>query len=291
MPTSFSCYDRFAANILSGIKGQVLDVGPGSGKYSQMVPKEQIDAVEIYEPYIKKFSLNEKYNKVIVGNILNIDTSAYSCIIFGDVLEHIAPDKASLLIDSLSAKMVIVQVPYENEQGEYDGNIHETHLQPDLTHEIMKKRYPSLQCIRRSRVCGMYVSTSYIVPRILISGWNNYDVESRRLSELFNNQFQSIFNPHATYISHMTNSNLLRKVIHLICNTRKSCICHILFNNYMIFGKTSLNLSTEPIFTNNYIYLPAETLDEKSWVMTGMLDDFKDDAMADMLLLKIVSSI
>ena len=31
------------------------------------------------------------------------------------------------------------------EQGEHEGNIYETHHQPDLTPEVLKKRYPKLK--------------------------------------------------------------------------------------------------------------------------------------------------
>jgi hypothetical protein len=43
------------------------------------------------------------------------------------------------------------------EQGEYEGNTHETHLQPDLTPDLMKERYPDLELIYGNGQYGYYV--------------------------------------------------------------------------------------------------------------------------------------
>lgn len=44
------------------------------------------------------------------------------------------------------------------EQGEHEGNIHETHLQPDLTPKIMEDRYPELGLLYGSEYYGYYIN-------------------------------------------------------------------------------------------------------------------------------------
>jgi hypothetical protein len=52
----------------------------------------------------------------------------------------------------------MVAVPYMMEQGEWGGNIHETHYQPDLTPENMLERYPSLELLYSNEWYGYYIS-------------------------------------------------------------------------------------------------------------------------------------
>jgi hypothetical protein len=140
---------------------KVLDVGPGLGTYSKLLDGlgYTIDAVEIYEPYIEKYELDKKYNKVYLGDIVNFDISKYDFLILGDVLEHIKVDPAKDLINRIleSNKSCLVAVPYMMEQGDYEGNMFETHHQPDLTPKVMEERYPKLVCIYNNEYYGYYV--------------------------------------------------------------------------------------------------------------------------------------
>ena len=43
------------------------------------------------------------------------------------------------------------------EQGEHEGNMHETHLQPDLTPDIMKQRYSDLELLYGNNFYGYYI--------------------------------------------------------------------------------------------------------------------------------------
>ena len=164
MPYSFTYFKNevkewFLNNVPTSKR--ILDVGPGIGTYSELLRSSgyRIDAVEIYEPYIEKYNLREKYDNVYVGSIITFDISDYNFIILGDVLEHIPTNYAKELIrDIVSAKKeCLVAIPYEMEQGEHEGNIHETHYQPDLTHEVMFERYPDLSCIYRNEYYGYYM--------------------------------------------------------------------------------------------------------------------------------------
>ena len=137
----------------------ILDVGPGYGTYGGRLNQiYKIDCVEIFERYISDYSLTNIYNEVHIGDICEFDYSKYDLIIMGDVLEHINTDKAIELIKNMSdsGKKLVVAVPYEYPQGEWGGNIHESHLQPDLTPTIMNERYPNLELKFNFGVYGYY---------------------------------------------------------------------------------------------------------------------------------------
>jgi autotransporter strand-loop-strand O-heptosyltransferase len=163
MPYSFTYFkDEVKEWFLNNVptSKRILDVGPGMGTYSDLLRSSgyRIDAIEIYEPYIDKYKLREKYDNVYVGDITKFDISDYDFIILGDVLEHIPTDLAVDLIRKITQKKeCLVAIPYEMEQGEYEGNIHETHHQPDLTHDVMFERYPELTCIYRNEHYGYYM--------------------------------------------------------------------------------------------------------------------------------------
>jgi len=131
----------------------ILDVGPGCGTYADLLIKENfnnIDAVEVYEPYIRDYKLVTKYFKVFNEDIRTFEPEKpYKLLILGDVLEHLPQKDARALLDKWEkiAEHIIISVPYNNIQGEYKGNVYETHHQPDLNKEVFKERYPEFECI------------------------------------------------------------------------------------------------------------------------------------------------
>ena len=142
---------------------RILDVGPGQGTYSNLLRNHgyRMDAVEIWAPYVDEFNLRTKYDNVYIGNIMQFDWHKYDVIILGDVLEHLSVDDAQSLIGQihLSGIRCMVAIPYTMRQdGDEYGNIYETHLQPDLTPEIMLTRYPELQPIYANTKYGYYVN-------------------------------------------------------------------------------------------------------------------------------------
>lgn len=111
----------------------VVDIGPGIGTYSNLFRlhhRAHWTGIEIYEPYIHRFDLHAKYDDVIVGDAREVDLPAADLYIAGDVLEHMPRKDAVALIDRMktAAKHLFVSVPIVvYEQGEWGGNIHETH--------------------------------------------------------------------------------------------------------------------------------------------------------------------
>lgn len=166
MPYSFTYFkDEVKEWFLNNVptSKRILDVGPGMGTYSDLLRSSgyRMDAVEIFEPYVDKYELREKYDNVYVNSIVVFDIKDYDFIILGDVLEHLPENYAKELINDIvtSGKECLVAVPYEMEQGEHEGNIHETHYQPDLTVDVMKERYPDLTCIYNNEYYGYYTYT------------------------------------------------------------------------------------------------------------------------------------
>lgn len=157
MPTSSPlCKKDMIEWIIKNIPkdARILDVGPGMGTYSEILTPlgyKTIDAVEIYAPYVTKYSLEDKYNNVYIGNVLEFKfpKGFYQFVILGDVLEHMSREAAQQLLSSLFEKVdaIIISVPYNNTQGTYDGNVYESHLQNDLNAETFKKIYPEFTLI------------------------------------------------------------------------------------------------------------------------------------------------
>jgi hypothetical protein len=167
MPTSYPLYKDSVRNwVLQNIPSdaKILDVGAGCGTYSDLLRGYgyKIDAVEIWKPYIDKYELKKKYGVVYHKNILAIDfviLDTYDFFILGDVLEHLTTEEAQyvMLFLKQNNKKYIVAVPYQMEQGEHEGNAHETHLQPDLTPDIMKQRYSDLELLYGNNFYGYYI--------------------------------------------------------------------------------------------------------------------------------------
>jgi autotransporter strand-loop-strand O-heptosyltransferase len=164
MPNSYDYFkkevkDYFEKNIST--TKNILDVGPGEGTYSNLIRNlgYKMDCVEIYEPYVSEYNLQDKYDNVIIGNVLNQDLSKYDFIILGDVLEHISSDDAQNLIKKIVnlGKECLVAVPFLMPQDGLDDNDHEKHLQEDLTPEVMKFRYPELECLYSNSSYGYYI--------------------------------------------------------------------------------------------------------------------------------------
>lgn len=127
----------------------VLDIGCGQGDYYEMLKNhfKRIDAVEIWEPYIKQFNLTEKYTNLYHTNILDFEFNYYDIIIMGDILEHLSREDSINLLNRISnkCKQLLVVVPYYLPQEIVFNNPYEKHLQPDIDDEIMEKYFPMLK--------------------------------------------------------------------------------------------------------------------------------------------------
>ena len=136
------------------IDSKILDIGAGVGTYSKLLRNlgYRMDCMEVWLPYVVEYRLNELYDNVIIGDVMNYDISNYDVIIIGDVLEHLSIADALLLMERIESngQMCLVAVPYKMEQGEYEGNKYEIHKQSDLTNEVMLSRYKNLRLLFKS---------------------------------------------------------------------------------------------------------------------------------------------
>lgn len=145
-------------------ESKILDVGPGVGTYADYLKPFDyfIDGLEIYDGYVEAYNLKNKYNRILVGNIVDFDTSEYDFIILGDVLEHLTIDDAKQVLDK--CKNVLVAVPYMCPQSGVNFyhnehhliNPYEEHKQADLTPLIMLTRYDSLELVWSNQIYGYY---------------------------------------------------------------------------------------------------------------------------------------
>ena len=168
MPTSYPLYKDSVRNwILNNFsyETRILDIGAGCGTYSDLIRGYgyKLDAVEIWEPYITKYDLKNKYSWVYERNVMNMPFNvleAYDFYILGDVLEHLSVEDAQWLLSylRLKGKKFLIAVPYLMFQDEYEGNKYETHLQPDLTPDVMKQRYPELELLYGNEFYGYYIN-------------------------------------------------------------------------------------------------------------------------------------
>lgn len=168
MPYSYGKFKNEVKNqIIENIlpSSHILDVGAGSGCYGEMLFGKfaRIDALEIFPNYIEMFQLHNKYNDVIIGDIVDFDFYDYDFLIMGDVLEHLSVSNAQNIVYhvEMNKQALLVAVPYMFQQGEEYGNIFETHLQPDLTPEVMAKRYPELKLLYGDENYGYYVNSLF----------------------------------------------------------------------------------------------------------------------------------
>lgn len=166
-----STYDYAGTTIAKLIRATVdpaerlLDVGAGWGKYRWLLPEYEMDAVEVWEPYVEAWRLDAYYRQVIVEDVCGLDGprfDGYGAVILGDVLEHLPKPAAPILIARLrqSCGRLFVAVPFRLPQGAEEGNPYEEHLQDDLDEQMMADRYP-LRLIGTATEPGGWVKAVY----------------------------------------------------------------------------------------------------------------------------------
>ena len=114
----------------------VVDVGAGAGTWhtflSPSLPKARWTAIEIWEPYVSRFHLDERYDEVLVADVRVMDPlPAADLYLFGDVMEHMLPIDAMGVWNRARAvsSLLVLCLPVKHyPQGEIDGNPHEAHL-------------------------------------------------------------------------------------------------------------------------------------------------------------------
>ena len=133
-------------------QASILDVGAGWGKYRDLLLEyPNMDACEVWLPYVIEEKLWERYRKVYAVNItdLILRCPPYDLVVMGDVFEHLTIAAAFRVLEYFrgTAAKLLIAVPFEYSQGEEEGNPFEAHQQADLNQAVMRDRYPELNCI------------------------------------------------------------------------------------------------------------------------------------------------
>jgi glycosyltransferase involved in cell wall biosynthesis len=139
----------------------ILDVGAGSGTYKDLLNlKGKWTALEIWEPYVDKYSLREKYDEVIVGDVRSLDFQKYDVCFLGDVLEHMTVEEAVSVVNKAkqNCTTVIISIPLGHyPQDEYDGNPYEKHVVPDWSHQQVLENFGEPYQFHIDKEIGVYV--------------------------------------------------------------------------------------------------------------------------------------
>ena len=165
MPYSYDYFkNEFLKHLVKNFQSDlsILDIGAGCGTYGILLKRffENIDGVEIYEPYIKQFELDKIYNNVFCIDALNVNILIYDYIIMGDIVEHLSINDAKTLLSRIhdADKKMMVAIPYMMPQGAVGGNDYEIHHQDDLTHSIFLERYPMMRNLFKNEHYGVYIN-------------------------------------------------------------------------------------------------------------------------------------
>lgn len=170
MPASSSKGKKWSLIILrtlikmAGVK-KVMDVGPGIGAYSVLVksPETKTTAVEIWGPYVKKYGLEERYDKVIVSDIRYLDLEQlgkFDAVILGDILEHMSKEDAVKTVNRLreKARFILISIPVKHcPQGEEEGNPFEVHVKDDWSDGEVKESFAGIRVAFIQEGIGVYI--------------------------------------------------------------------------------------------------------------------------------------
>ena len=142
----------------------ILDVGAGSGTYVTMLKKNgytraAVDAVEVWEPYVKEFNLHSKYRRVYQTDIRDFDKYNHDLVIFGDILEHMSVEDALQVWDTASkyCAHAVISIPIIHyHQHAINGNPYEEHVKEDWSHQEVLDTFPNIVDSWQGEITGAY---------------------------------------------------------------------------------------------------------------------------------------
>ena len=180
---------------------KVLDVGVGSGTYSNryrsLLPGIWT-GVEIWEPYVREYCLDKKYDKLIIDDIRKMDFSEshghFHVVFLGDILEHMTKEEAVTLVNHLLSVsyFVLISIPIGHyPQDEYKGNPYEAHITDNWSDEEVKNTFPHIRMSSIDKEIGVYLLSKHdkeiqtiFNPRIAVYGiFKNEEKFMRRFLE------------------------------------------------------------------------------------------------------------
>lgn len=113
----------------------ILDVGVGSGMFEEAVVPVlgkpfTLDGIEIWEPYIDRYGLRDRYDTIHNVDVRQWDNFDYDLVVFGDVLEHMVEAEAVQVWRKAKdqARNAIITIPIiYYPQGIHEDNPYEIH--------------------------------------------------------------------------------------------------------------------------------------------------------------------
>jgi hypothetical protein len=144
----------------------VLDVGAGQGVYLDLIRQGLgagviVNAVEVWQPYIDQFDLENRYDKLFAMDVRDLTNFAYDLVILGDVLEHMSEDSAVKLWDRISqqARYAIISIPIIHyHQDAINGNPYEVHVEEDWNTERVLKTFKGIIEHKEFPVTGVFIA-------------------------------------------------------------------------------------------------------------------------------------
>lgn len=151
-----------------GSVSRVLDVGTGGGRYAENLrhPAQHWMGIEVWGPYLDKYALRQKYDKIIIADARYVDYSLFDpfdVVFCGDVLEHMEKAEAVALTDKLlhRARFVFISLPITlAPQGAVESNPFEVHVKDDWTIEEARASFPSVTVSIVHETIGVLVLAS-----------------------------------------------------------------------------------------------------------------------------------
>lgn len=130
---------------------RVLDIGCGVGTYSMLAKQEHQHwtGLEVFYPYVTQYALNDKYDRIVIGDARYIDYYKlrsvgvfFDLIIAADMLEHMTKDQAKELISDLLTHcrhlLICFPVEHQEQHAGDEGNDFETHVDHWQYDEMMQ---------------------------------------------------------------------------------------------------------------------------------------------------------
>lgn len=149
----------------------VLDIGAGSGtyfnRYKNVLKNWHWTGVEIWNPYIEQFKLQDKYGVIYAGDAEEYFESQppvkTSITFLGDIVEHMTKEKAARVIDHAlkNTDVLFVSIPIGYyPQGEFEGNPYEVHVTDNWTlQEALDFLGPNVVSYKLDNEIGVFALT------------------------------------------------------------------------------------------------------------------------------------
>lgn len=143
---------------------KILDIGPGQGTYYHLlkpcIPDSVWHGIEIFQPYIDQFKLNEFYDAIYHKDVRQFQPKdEYDLVITGDVLEHMTKEEAQSVVNNLlkACRWLIISIPIVKwEQGAINDNDHEIHVKDDWSHDEVMESFPNISYAFKGSHIGVY---------------------------------------------------------------------------------------------------------------------------------------